>query len=60
MDNLGQVIKLMQSLNNESNTKQAQTRFWRSKHVFFYQTVLRNTGHIAVVISNSYDPQVFS
>jgi hypothetical protein len=27
----------MQSLNNESNPKQAQTRFWCSNHVFFYQ-----------------------
>jgi len=51
-DFLGQVIKLMQSLNNESNPKQTQTRFWRSKHAFFYQTVLRNTGHVVVICWN--------
>jgi hypothetical protein len=28
----------MQSLNNETNPKQAPTLFWRSNHVFFYQT----------------------
>jgi hypothetical protein len=50
----------MQSLNNESNPKQAQTRSWGSKHVFFYQTILRNTSHVVVSGSNGQEQKVFS